>query len=106
MPSPKTITSSVAFQDPQGNILANGSIIFDLSAPAEIASGGGQVAPLRVSVTLTSAGLIPNASMIWANDQLTPSGTIYRVNIYNSNGLAAEVGQLWSIAGASPIDLS
>jgi hypothetical protein len=102
----KTIQSTVAFQDPQGNVLANGTLVFDLSQECLITSGGGQVAPSRVTVTLTSAGVIPNSTTIWANDQLTPSGTVYYVRFFNSNGLLVAGPLAWSIVGASPIDLS
>jgi len=106
MASPKTITSSVAFQDTQGTVLANGFISFDLNSPSEIASGGGQVVPSRVFVNLTSAGLIPNGTTIWANDQLNPTNTLYSVRIFNSNGLLVSGPLLWSVSGISPIDLS
>lgn len=102
---PKTITSSTAFQDPQGNVLANGSITFDLSAPAEV-TGGGQIVPTRVEVILTSAGLIPASTVIWANDQINPTNTVYFVSIYNSNGLLVSGPLFWRISGSSPIDLS
>lgn len=102
----KTVTSSVPFQDPAGNILANGSMTLDLTAPAQILSGGGQVAPTRVSIKFTSSGTIPAATVLWANDQLNPGNTAYLVNIFNSNGLLASGPLIWSITGASPIDLS
>lgn len=103
--APKTIQSSVAFQDPQGNVLANGSINFDLNTPSEVI-GGGQVVPTRVTVNLTSAGVIPAATTIWANDQLNPGNTLYIVTIHNANGLVVEGPVFWSITGTSPIDLS
>lgn len=102
----KTITSSVPFQDPQGNILAKGSMTLDIIGPVQILSGGGQVVPTRVSINLTSSGTIPAATIIWANDELTPSNTVYIVNIFNSNGLLVSGPLIWSITGASPIDLS
>lgn len=106
--APKTITSSVAFQDPQGNVLANGQIIFTLSSPCNLI-GGGQVVPTVVTVTLTAGGLIPGATTITANDQCQPTGTTYGVKIYNSNGLLVSAPCApggWIISGASPIDLS
>lgn len=102
----KTIQSTVAFQDPQGNVVVSGSLTFDLSQPAVITSGGGEVAPTRVDVFLTTAGLIPNSTVLWANDQLTPSGTTYRMRLYNSNGLLIADFGAQSIIGSSPIDIS
>ncbi len=106
MPSPKTIQSTVAFQDPQGNVLANGILVLTLSAPSEIIGGGGQVVPTQMVVVLTSAGVIPNSTVLWANDQLLPNNTVYGVSIFNSNGLLVSGPMFWSITGSSPIDLS
>jgi hypothetical protein len=101
-----TINSTVCFQDAQGNCLANGQLTLDLSQPAKVTSGGGQVAPLRVSVTLDANGKIPAGTLIWGNDQLTPSGTTYLIRVYNSNGLLASSIGTVIIQGASPVDLS
>lgn len=105
--APDTITSSVCFQDPQGNCLASGVITFDLNTNAKVIAGG-QVAPLHVSVTLTSAGVIPGGTVLYGNDQLQPAGTYYNVRIYNSNGLlvSGSFPLIWVISGASPVDLS
>lgn len=102
----KTIQSTVAFTDPQNNPLANGLLILDLNQASEVSSGGGQVAPMRVAITLDSSGKIPANTSVFANDELNPSGTAYRAKLYNSNlSLVADFG-FWSIVGASPIDLS
>lgn len=105
-PTPKTVTSSQPFQDPQGNVLANGYLTLDLNTVAVITGGSGQVAPSRVTITLTSGGLVPGGTVMWANDQLSPSGTFYTVRIYNSNNLVVGGPLVWNVAGASPIDLS
>lgn len=106
MPTPDTITSSVGFQDPQGNLLPLGLLTFDLSQSAAITSGGGLIAPTHVAITLDSTAKIPAATLLWGNDQLTPSGTTYRMRLFNSNGLLiADYGQQ-SIQGTSPIDIS
>jgi hypothetical protein len=100
----KQIFASVPYQDPAGNILAGGSLTLDLSQPT-LAIGGGEIAPLRVDIVLNSSGTF-SATNFWANDQLTPSGTTYRLRVYSSNGLlVADFGQQ-SIQGASPIDFS
>ncbi len=106
MPSPKTIESTVAFQDPQGGVLARGTIVMDLSQPAVI-TGGGQVAPTRVVVTLDANGLVPAGQTIWANDQLSPD-TNYLVQIENEDGLVVSNLRFspWVLYGTSPIDLS
>lgn len=104
---PKTISSTVAFTDPQNTVLANGKIVFTLSSDAAVI-GGGQIVPSSVSVTLDSTGKIPGGTQIYANDQLQPTGTLYYVEIFNSNGLRVNNPDplQWILSGASPIDLS
>ena len=102
----KTLTTSVPFQDPAGNVISNGTLYLKLSQDAKITSGGGQVAPKVVTVTLTSGGLVPSGTLIWASDQLTPSNLTYSVTVYDSNGILQFGPENWIIAGASPIDLS
>lgn len=104
--TPDTIISSVCFQDAQSNCLSAGRLTLDLSQPARVTTGGGLVAPLRVSVTLDSTGKIPANTLIWGNDQLTPSGTTYHLRVFNSNGLLASDVGIVIIQGGSPVDLS
>lgn len=101
-----TIENTVPFQDPQGNFVSNGYLTLILSAAAKISGGGGQVAPSVVSILLDDSGQIPASTMLWANDELLPSGTTYLAQLYNStDSVLATLGE-WSITGASPIDLS
>lgn len=103
----KTITSSVAFQGPDGAVAANGRLLLSLSQNAMITSGGGQVYSLvPVVIDLDANGLIPAGTTIWANDELTPSGTTYLVNLQDRNRGRLDTLGTWSISGASPIDLS
>lgn len=104
--SQKTIFSSVAFQDPQGVVLANGVLILDLNSPGIIASSGGQIVPTTVAIPLTSAGQIPANTLLYCNDQIQPGGTVYKMRLFNGNGLLVSGPNYWSIAGTSPIDLS
>lgn len=101
-----TIKTTVCFQDSQGNCLANGLITLDLSQSAMVTSGGGLVAPIHIAIQLTAAGLIPNGTLLWGNDQLTPSGTTYLLQLFNSNGLFVASFGRQSIQGPSPIDFS
>ncbi len=100
----KTVTTSVGFQDPLGNLVASGKLILDLSQPAEITSGGGLLAPIRIVLPLTALAKITPTNM-WFNDELTPTGTSYHSILIDSNqNEIADFGQ-WVIAGASA-DLS
>lgn len=104
--TPDTIFTSIPYTDPQNNILANGSLTFDLSHAAVPSGAGGGIVPMRVAVPLTSGGLIPANTLLWGNGQLTPSNTTYRLRVYNSNGLlVGDWGQV-TITGTSPIDIS
>lgn len=101
----KQITNTVAYTDPQGNAIANGTLTLDLSQAAKITAGG-EIGPTRVVVSLDASGNIPASTNLWANDQLTPTTTTYRIKLYNSNGmLVTDFGQQ-TIAGTSPIDLA
>lgn len=100
----KQIIATLPFQDPSGAVLASGSLTLDLSQPAS-ATGSGEVAPLRVTVALNSSGTF-SATNLWANDQLAPNGTTYRLRAYNNNGLLAGDWGAVSIQGSSPIDVS
>lgn len=101
----KTITATTAFQDPQGNVLANGTLILQLNLLANAA--GGQVEPVPVVIPLDATGKITGQPVnLWANDQLTPSGTFYVMRLFNSNGLQVAGPVNWTISGAAPIDVS
>lgn len=101
----KNVVTTQAFQDGKGNVVALGFIRLTLSQVAEVTSGGGQVTTQPIIIALTSAGKIANTA-IWFNDELTPSGTTYHVELIGSNGflLINDFGYA-SIAGAS-FDLS
>lgn len=94
-----------SFQDAGGNVLANGSITFQLSSPAMV-SGTGQIVQAVVQTfTLNTSGSVPASTPLWGNDQLTPSGTYYIVRIFNTAGALVRGPENWIITGASPIDL-
>jgi hypothetical protein len=102
------ITSSLPFQDAAGNVLANGTLILTLNQLANAsAGGGGQIEPVDVILPLDAGGLVKNIPVnLWGNDQLTPAGTFYVMRLFNSNGLRVAGPVNWTIAGASPIDVS
>lgn len=102
----KTLTTSVAFTDPQGNVLANGVIIFQLNMGAKLITNGEVVNVLKVPFTLTATGMMPGGAIIIANDELMPTGTMYVVTIFNSNGLLVRGPENWILSGTSPIDIS
>lgn len=102
----KTLTSSVAFTDAQGNAVANGYVIFQLNAPARFIVGG-QIVPVNpIKISLGAGGLVNANQQIAANDELQPTGTYYIVRIFNSNDEQVRGPENWILSGASPIDLA
>jgi hypothetical protein len=94
------------FQTPDGTLLQSGSTItFQLSNPAQVTGNDAQLAQDYTVTYGISAGDIQSGATIWANSQLTPSGTYYRVNIYNQNGQLIRGPENWVLSGSSPIDL-
>ena len=112
MATPTALSSSVsspptagAFQDSLGNVLANGKITFDLSQTASV-SGGGEVAPIRVTVTLDVNGKVSVGQSMYRNTDLLPNGTTYRMQLFdNKDNFAGDFGNQ-SITGGPPIDLA
>lgn len=94
------------FQDSAGNKIALGSITFQLSTPALVTGTGQVVQDVPISYALDANGNIASGSTLWGNDQLTPAGTSYTVNILNANGALVRGPEVWVIAGTSPISLT
>lgn len=101
----KLISTTIGFQDPKGVVVASGLLVLTLSQNAEVISGGGQVVNQPIFLALDVNGKITNTA-IWFNDELSPATTVYRAQLYGSNGmtLIQDFG-FWSISGASA-DLS
>lgn len=94
-----------AFNDSGGNIIALGSITFLLSSPCRVTGTGQVVQNVVQSFPLDSSGNVAIGTPLWGNDQLTPSGTYYTINVYSSNGALVRGPESWQITGAPPIDL-
>ena len=106
----KTIESSVAFQNLQGQVIASGLLVFSLNVPgnpAVVKSGTpGVIVPTTALVRLGNDGKIPANTVLYANDQLSPSGLTYDVYVHSSSGtLLFNVNRL-PVTGMSPIDIS
>lgn len=99
----KTITGKWIYTNNTG--VANGVLYLTLSQDATI-SGTGQVAPSVYAITLNSLGEIPAATTILANDELTPSGTVYQATVIAPGGGRVWGEQLLAITGASPININ
>ncbi len=104
----KQITTSIGFQDAKGNVVANGMLMLTLSQTATVTATGGQVTTEPIYLTLDANGKITNTA-IWFQDELSPSGTVYRGTVYASNKMRMIPGLenlSYSITGAGPFDLA
>lgn len=88
-----------------GQPVSGGRVFFKLSNDA-VALGSNQVAPSLVAFTLDNNGSIPVNSQLWANDELSPSGTTYTVSVLAPGGGLIWGAENFSIAGSSPINLN
>ena len=76
------------FADSEGNVLANGYLLFELNQDGFVNTNT-QVCPGRViKIPLDSGGNIvfSPAYSLWPNDVLIPSGSFYLVSAYTSKG--------------------
>lgn len=96
MPVAKVQLIGGAFQDSEGNVLANGYLKMKLSQDSqvndsEICSGIEITIQLDSNGNVASSSSTPPASnqFVWGNDQLSPTNSFYRVTGYKSNGQPA-----------------
>jgi hypothetical protein len=71
-----------------------------------IATGISQIAPRVLAIGLNSLGQIPAGTTIYANDELTPSGTVYIASVIAPGGGLVYGPELLALIGTSPINLN
>lgn len=79
------------FQDGEGNVLADGYLLLQLSQDA-LVTGVAQIGSgVAVKIKLNSSGSIDTtvAQSVWGNDQLSPPNTFYTVTGYTSKSQLA-----------------
>lgn len=99
----KLISTSIGFQDPKGNVVANGMLMLTLSQTATVTATGGQVTTEPIFLNLDANGKITSTA-IWFIDELSPSGLIYYGVVYAANKIRMIPGLdklQYSITGAS-----
>ena len=97
MTATKTQLTGGAFQDSEGNVLANGSLKFKLNADNSVSGVGNIAAGIEVLVTLDSTGNVASSTStptapnqyIWATDVMTTPNAFYRVTGYTAQGQPA-----------------
>jgi hypothetical protein len=77
-----------AFQDPEGNPLANGYLTFEISQAGLVNTNTAVCSERLITVPLDSSGnvVVSTVYSLWPNDVITPSGTFYHVSAYTSKG--------------------
>lgn len=99
----KTIQGT--FQFPDGSPAINAVLYLKLSQDA-VAFGTSQIAPRVITVTLDGSGQIPGGTSIYANDELTPFGTVYIASVIAPGGGLIYGPELIAIIGPSPINFN
>ena len=85
------------FTDSEGNVLANGYLTFQLSQDGNVAGVGNLCSGVEVTIQLDSTGNVAGVSStpsvpnqyIWANANISPINTFYKVTGYTAAGQKA-----------------
>jgi hypothetical protein len=79
---------SCPWQDEQGNVLANGKIVFEASGDALVTGTGELCSGIKGSLSLDSSGQVVTSppQYMWPTDQMVPSNITYTVWVYAANG--------------------
>ena len=102
------------FTDSEGNVLANGYLTFQLSQDGNVAGVGNLCSGITVKIQLDSTGnvaglsstpSVPNQYM-WANSNISPINTYYKVTGYTSEGQRAWGRNNQQVAAGSTFSLS
>lgn len=92
-----------AFQDFEGNVLANGYITMELSHDEQESVDPGEVVGgCNPRVPLDAKGNIAGTVLVWPNDQLNPANSYYTVNAYRRDGVRAWLAPQYQSVPSSP----
>lgn len=94
------------FQDAQGNALASGYLLFELSQDCEVTATGQICSGIVLTVPLDGSGNVSGTVNVWPNDQLSPVNNYYTVTGYTQNGQRAWGPNVQQVTGAGPFNLS
>lgn len=73
------------FQTPDGSPVASGYITIRLSTDGST-TGNTSVSMQITKIGLDNTGTLIGSPVFWPNNEITPSGTMYIVNVYSSIG--------------------
>jgi hypothetical protein len=90
-------------QGPNGLIVPNGSVVFQLNIDATVvaAPGGFVCADIPVVFQFDANGALIQPAQLWSNEELNPQlsptllGTYYLVTFYDQNGARLNVSPMW-----------
>jgi hypothetical protein len=90
MPATKCVLTGGAFQDAEGNVLANGYLTMTLSQDSSVSGVGNIAAGITITITLDTNGNVAGspAQAVWGNDVLS-GNTFYSVTGYTLAGQPA-----------------
>jgi hypothetical protein len=95
------------FQDAEGNVLANGYLIFELNQDSNV-NGINICAGITIKIQLDANGNVVTSPQqdIWGNDALSPVNSYYRVTGYTAEGQPAWGPNNQQVIGSGTFDLS
>jgi hypothetical protein len=82
----KVVIAGGGFQDAEGNPLASGYLIFQLSQDAQVNGTTEITAGSKLNIPLDGSGNVLGTPSIWPNDVIAPANTFYIVSAYSENG--------------------
>jgi hypothetical protein len=94
------------FQDALGNKLASGYITLRLNTDAVTGTGAQLAAGRLVRVSLDINGDISGTVLLWPNDQMTPTDTVYIVRVYSVKGQLAWSSEQVIPSGVGSYDIT
>jgi hypothetical protein len=88
MPASKTVLTGGGFQDAEGNPIANGYLIMELSQDSSVSGAGNIAAGISIRIQLDANGNVVGSppQSVWGNDILLPTNSFYRVTGYTAAG--------------------
>ena len=95
------------FQDSLGNVVANGYILMQLSQDSQVNSNTQLSSGIIVKVLLDSSGNVVSspAQSIWGTDVMTPTNTVYQVQVFDNRGELVWGPNYQTVTGSSPFNV-
>jgi len=108
MPTPtKVQLTGGNFQDSEGNLLALGYLIMELSQDETISGVGNICSGLTIKILLDSSGSVVTspAQYVWGNDVMMPVNSYYKVTGYSAAGQPCWGPNIQQVTGAGPFNV-